>query len=1113
MTTLNGLRKDDFSSILLVQPPPPDLLFPHLWGTENHDKQTLLSSTSSTSSSFASPPTSLPSTMSTVSTSVNRINSSPNDSKENNLSNKKRLSSAFNPLPMNLSTKMSSILGKREFPFNNNQQYTSNQLTTQSSSSWSDYFAHHLSAQSNHDYEYKIPTKIFFTDDNCNDDVKDNNSMFNHQSPTDIEQMYSKLDFTKQFNAEHNFQPNNTNTMNMSMDLSDKICSQSEKCGTSLKLAKSIKKRNRHSITANVNNNSSSSDKQCTNRNIRQIDCESTYNRNDYEDYVIRADDQEDDELDEEEEEEAVGEETRQQQQQQSNDYDVEFQLKLNQTIECVVCGDKSSGKHYGQHTCEGCKSFFKRSVRRKLNYTCRGNQKCPIDIHHRNQCQYCRFQKCLQVGMRKEAVQQGRLPTFPLLYHTYFGLSNYLTTNYHHHHNLIGSNVTQLINMLLFAEYNSYPYLNNELFIHHLHFILNQSKRTMDFEKCHQKNINTSEICNMTTYNDISSKGSNNNHDNSNNNNSSTLSSSIFPFIDYPVDGKSMTVNSPTSSLFGKKSFISKESPYSKTTTHHQQFNMFNEITQSTLNYLCVLIKWAKNISLFTELQPNDQLILLNNSWPELFMLYLAQIYNNISSSSSLSDHNKNNNNNNNNSDNNHTQSATWNWRNLSSRNSHMDVNDWIRDKQTQIHENLQVNREDYSLNNSTHFSCLINQQHYSMEFQDQLERIQQLHLDQTEYACLKALILFNSEAPGLKDPSLVDSIQERIQCALEEYDKYHYSHYQPLRFGRLLLRLPKLKQTVCSPTSLHWLQQNFFPSLHFHSHGDLQLVISELFENKTIHLHKSNLSFRNNDHHLSNVVSGTENYSHSSHTLRPLSFSAPVSSSSSPLFNSHVDHYDKSSSRLIPFTNPMSSIVNNTSMYQNESTNHNQFVHYLTNNSSGRNSTWLSNLMKKSSPNTDLYDEDQFTDKITETIDKNNSLLKNNFDRLFSNQYNDKLDNIIYNNNNNKLSSSPMDSSKFNLNVTFNKPPDSFTKTTIDDIENTELNKLNIESNHFFNHFQQYYYSKLSTNDYFINSADSFFFNNFLNLLTINEKNSNLQIYYSLIRQHLNSLHNYCT
>ncbi|XP_064898949.1 COUP transcription factor 1-like [Columba livia] len=81
---------------------------------------------------------------------------------------------------------------------------------------------------------------------------------------------------------------------------------------------------------------------------------------------------------------------------------------------DCLVCGDKASGKHYGQFTCEGCKSFFKRSVRRNLSYSCRGGRDCPVDQPHRNQCQYCRLRKCLRVGMRREAVQRGRMAPPP---------------------------------------------------------------------------------------------------------------------------------------------------------------------------------------------------------------------------------------------------------------------------------------------------------------------------------------------------------------------------------------------------------------------------------------------------------------------------------------------------------------------------------------------------------------------------------------------------------------------------------------------------------------------------------------------------------------------------
>ncbi|XP_018609939.1 retinoic acid receptor RXR-beta-A isoform X8 [Scleropages formosus] len=72
----------------------------------------------------------------------------------------------------------------------------------------------------------------------------------------------------------------------------------------------------------------------------------------------------------------------------------------------CAICGDRSSGKHYGVYSCEGCKGFFKRTVRKDLSYTCRDNKDCLVDKRQRNRCQYCRYQKCLAMGMKREVVQ-----------------------------------------------------------------------------------------------------------------------------------------------------------------------------------------------------------------------------------------------------------------------------------------------------------------------------------------------------------------------------------------------------------------------------------------------------------------------------------------------------------------------------------------------------------------------------------------------------------------------------------------------------------------------------------------------------------------------------------
>lgn len=126
----------------------------------------------------------------------------------------------------------------------------------------------------------------------------------------------------------------------------------------------------------------------------------------------------------------------------------------------CPVCGDKVSGYHYGLLTCESCKGFFKRTVQNKKvrqsvsqsslssissvsqvspdshpnlsaifvcpdshpnlsaisvsqishyfqHYQCSGDKRCPVDKSCRKRCQHCRFQKCIEVGMKIEGAFQ----------------------------------------------------------------------------------------------------------------------------------------------------------------------------------------------------------------------------------------------------------------------------------------------------------------------------------------------------------------------------------------------------------------------------------------------------------------------------------------------------------------------------------------------------------------------------------------------------------------------------------------------------------------------------------------------------------------------------------
>ncbi|XP_078139227.1 COUP transcription factor 2-like isoform X3 [Centroberyx gerrardi] len=314
-----------------------------------------------------------------------------------------------------------------------------------------------------------------------------------------------------------------------------------------------------------------------------------------------------------------------------------------SQQIECIVCGDKSSGKHYGQFTCEGCKSFFKRSVRRNLTYTCRANRNCPIDQHHRNQCQYCRLKKCLKVGMRREGtVQRGRVvPTQS--YHGQFALTNGDPLQCH-------SYLSGYISLLLRAE----PY--------------------------------------------------------------------------------------PTS-RFGSQCL------------QNNNIMGIENICELAARMLFSAVEWARNIPFFPDLQVPDQVALLRLTWSELFVLNAAQCSMPV-----------------------HVAPL------LAAAGLH--ASPMSADRVVAFMDHIRV-------------------------FQEQVEKLKVLHVDSAEYSCIKAIVLFTSDACGLSDVVHVEGLQEKSQCALEEYVRSQYPN-QPTRFGKLLLRLPSLR-TVSSSV----IEQLFFVRL----------------------------------------------------------------------------------------------------------------------------------------------------------------------------------------------------------------------------------------------------------------------------------------------------------
>ncbi|KAK0424190.1 hypothetical protein QR680_008538 [Steinernema hermaphroditum] len=98
----------------------------------------------------------------------------------------------------------------------------------------------------------------------------------------------------------------------------------------------------------------------------------------------------------------------------------------LDVTYLCQVCKEVARGYHFGAFTCEGCKSFFGRTCKPvdknerssgdassflepRVKLHCKANRSCNVEGKNRTSCKYCRYEKCLRVGMSPQNSRYGR--------------------------------------------------------------------------------------------------------------------------------------------------------------------------------------------------------------------------------------------------------------------------------------------------------------------------------------------------------------------------------------------------------------------------------------------------------------------------------------------------------------------------------------------------------------------------------------------------------------------------------------------------------------------------------------------------------------------------------
>ncbi|XP_070363176.1 nuclear receptor subfamily 2 group C member 1 isoform X4 [Equus asinus] len=447
----------------------------------------------------------------------------------------------------------------------------------------------------------------------------------------------------------------------------------------------------------------------------------------------------------------------------------------------CVVCGDKASGRHYGAVTCEGCKGFFKRSIRKNLVYSCRGSKDCIINKHHRNRCQYCRLQRCIAFGMKQDSVQCERKP---------------IEVSREKSSNCAASTEKIYIRKDLRSPLAATPtfvtdsetarsagLLDSGMFVNiHQSGIKTESTVLMTPDKAEscQGDLSTlasvvTSLANLGKTKDLSQNNNEMSMIESLNNGDTSVCefrqetqtngdvSRAFDTLAKALNpGESTTCQSSVEGMEGSVhliagdssiNYIEKEGPL--LSDSHVAFRLtmpspmpeylnVHYIGESASRLLFLSMHWALSIPSFQALGQENSISLVKAYWNELFTLGLAQCWQVMNVATIL---------------------ATF-------------VNC--------LHSSLQQDKM------STERRKLLME--HIFKLQEFCNSMVKLCIDGYEYAYLKAIVLFSPDHPGLENMEQIEKFQEKAYVEFQDYITKTYPD-DTYRLSRLLLRLPALR------------------------------------------------------------------------------------------------------------------------------------------------------------------------------------------------------------------------------------------------------------------------------------------------------------------------------